>query len=76
MAYHSKWSDRRKASRVKPFIYLMVEVIILVSLCWFVSLLDILIITILVSLGAIYLFMTSSLPRYNKILKRQKFSKH
>jgi len=76
MGYHSKWSDRRSSSRVKPFIYLMVEVIILVSLCWFVSSLDILIITILVSLGAIYFFITSSLLRYNKILKRQKYSKH
>jgi len=76
MEYHSKWSDRRRSSAVKPFIYLMIEVIILVSLCWFVSLLDILIITILVSLGAIYFFMTSSLSRYSKVLKRQKYSKH
>ena len=76
MEYHSKWSDRRTASALKPFIYLMIEVIILLMLCWFVSYLDILIITILVSLGAIYFFMTSSLSRYNKVLKRQKYSKH
>ncbi len=73
MGYHSKWSDRRNASAVKPFIYLLVEVIILVSLCWFASLLDILIITIFVSLGAIYFFITSCLVRYRKVIKRQQY---
>ena len=76
MEYHSKWPDRRRTSALKPFIYLMIEVIILLMLCWFVSYLDILIITILVCLGAIYLFMTSSLPRYDKVKKRQQYSKH
>ena len=76
MEYHSKWSNRRTASGIlKPFIYLMVEVIILLALCWAVSLLDILVITILVCLGAIYLFITSSLTRYRKVIKRQKYSK-
>ncbi len=77
MEYHSKWSDRRTASGIlKPFIYLMVEVIMLLALCWFVSLSDILAITILVCLGAIYFFITSSLSRYHKVIKRQKYYKH
>ncbi len=76
MEYHSKWSDRRTASALKPLIYLMIEVIILLMLCWFVSYLDILIITILVCLGAIYFFMTSSLSRYRKVIKRQKYNKY
>ena len=77
MEYHSKWSDRRRAvGRLKPFIYLMVEVMILLALCWFVSLSDILAITILVCLGSIYFFITSSLSRYRKVIKRQKYYKH
>jgi len=76
MEYHSRLSDRRRASGVKPFIYLMIEVIILGMICWFVSFLNILILTILVCLGAIYFFFISSLPRYSKVKKRQKYLKH
>ncbi len=77
MEYHSKWSDRRTASgNLKPFIFLIIELTALLMACWLVSLFDILFITILVCLGAMYLFMTSSLPRYDKVKKRQKYSKH
>ncbi|RRS30604.1 MAG: hypothetical protein P794_06575 [Epsilonproteobacteria bacterium (ex Lamellibrachia satsuma)] len=76
MEYHSRLSDRRRASTVKPLVYLVIEAIILGAVCWFVSYLNILILTVLVCLGAIYFFLTSSLPRYNKIIKRQKNSKH
>jgi len=77
MEYHSKWSNRRRASGIlKPFIYLMVEVIILLALCWFVSLSDILAITILVSLGSIYFLITSSVVRYQKVIKRQQYYKN
>ena len=76
MEYHSKLSNRRRASVVKPLFYLLIEGIILVSLCWFVSFLHILLLTILVCLAAIYFFVTSSLSRYNKIKKRQKYYKH
>ena len=75
--YYSKWSDRRTAQgSLKPFIYLVIEFIVLLMLCWFVSLFDILIITIFAGLGAMYFFMTSSLPRYNKVKNRQKYSKY
>lgn len=77
MEYHSKWSDRRTASgNFKPLMFLIIELIALLMACWLVSLFDILLITILVCLGAMYLFMTSSLPRYDKVKKRQKYSKH
>jgi len=77
MKYHSKWSDRRVASgNLKPFMYLILETVALLMACWLVSLFDILLITILVCLGAMYLFMTSSFPRYNKVKKRQKYSKY
>jgi hypothetical protein len=33
-------------------------------------------ISVPVSLGAIYLFMSSTLPRYNKVIKRQKYSQY
>ena len=77
MKYHSKWSDRRTAvGNLKPFMFLIIELIALGMACWLVSLFGIFFITILVCLGAIYLFMTSSLPRYNKVKKRQKYSKY
>ena len=77
MEYHSKWSNRRVASGgFKPFIFLMIEVAVLAMACWFVSLFDVLGVTILVSLGAIFLFVTSSLSRYRKVQKRQKYYKN
>ena len=77
MEYHSKWSNRRTASgRLKPFLYLMVEVMLLVTVCWFTSFVGILAVTILVSLGAIFFFMTSSLSRYRKVIKRQQYYKN
>ncbi len=77
MQYHSKWSDRRTASgSLKPFIFLTIEFSALLMVCWFVSLFNILVITILASLGATYFFMTSSLSRYRKVKMRQKYSKY
>ena len=77
MRYYNKWSDRRSASgNLQPFMFLIIELIALLMACWFVSLFGILVITILVCLGAMYLFMTSSFPRYNKVKKRQKYSKY
>jgi len=77
MKYNSRWSDRRIASGdLKPFMFLIIEVIALMMVCWLVSLFGILFIAILAYLGAIYFFMTSSLPRYNKVKKRQKYSKY
>lgn len=77
MSYYGKWDDRRMASgKLAPFIFLIIEIIALLMTCWFVSLFGILFITVIVSVGAIYLFMSSSLPRYNKVIKRQKYSEY
>jgi len=74
--YRSKWSSRRKASGIfKPLLYLMIETIIMVLLCWFISFLDILPLTIVVALGIGYFWFTSSLKRYNKVIVRQKYDK-
>jgi uncharacterized membrane protein YbaN (DUF454 family) len=73
--YYTKWSNRRTASgKWKPFIYFLLEIIALAMFCWLVSLFHILIVTLVVILGAIYIFITSSLPRYRKVYKRQKYS--
>ncbi len=77
MRYYNKWSDRRSASgNLQPFMFLIIEVIALMMVCWLVSLFGILFITILACLGAIYFFMTSSLPRYRKVKMRQKYFKY
>ncbi|RLA69861.1 MAG: hypothetical protein DRG09_04685 [Epsilonproteobacteria bacterium] len=73
MKYQNKWDERRIASGgLKPFIFLIMEIAALLMICWFVSLFGVLFITVLVSIGAIYFFMSSALPRYNKVKKRQK----
>jgi len=75
--YYTKWSDRRTAHGiVKPLLYLIIESTALVMLCWLVSLFNILVLTLLAVLGAIYFFMTSSLPRYKRARKRQKYSEY
>ena len=77
MEYKNKWTDRRRASdSLRPFIFLLMEIIALLMVCWVVSLFGVLFITILVSVGAMYFFMSAALPRYNKVVKRQKYSQY
>lgn len=77
MEYHGKSTERRSANGImKPMAFLMFEVIVLASLIYFIYLLDILIITILSALGAIFFFITSSLVRYRRVRKRQKYNHH
>jgi len=77
MRHYEKWADRRMASgKMKPFIFLAMEITALLMACWFVSLFGVIYISVLVSLGAIYLFMSSSIPRYNKVMQRQKYSQY
>jgi len=75
--YYTKWSDRRTAHGIaKPLLYLFIETVALAMLCWLVSLFNILILTLLAVLGAVYFLMTSSLPRYRWAKKRQKYSEY
>ncbi|PHS42289.1 MAG: hypothetical protein COB07_00685 [Sulfurovum sp.] len=77
MRYYDKWADRRMSSgKLQPFIFLIMEISALLMACWFVSLFGVLFITALASLGVVYFFMSSSLPRYNKVIKRQKYSQY
>lgn len=77
MRYNDKWSDRRTAAGgFKPFFFLMLEIIALVIICWVVSSFGVLFVSVLVSVGAIYLLMTNSLPRFNKVIKRQRYSQY
>ncbi len=77
MRHHDKWADRRMAlGKLKPLIFLIMEISALLMTYWLVSLFDVLFITVLVSLGAIYLFMRSVLPRFKKVIKRQKYSQY
>ena len=77
MNYNNKWSDRRtSASSFKPFLFLMLEAFALLMICWIVSSFDVLFMTVTVSVGAMYLFMRTSIPRFNKVIKRQKFSQY
>ena len=77
MRHYDKWADRRMSSnKLKPFIFLLIEAVALLMICWFISLFGILLMNVLVSVGALYFFMTSALPRYRKVIKRQKYSQY
>jgi hypothetical protein len=77
MKYISKWSDRRSAQgSIKPLMYMVIEIISLLMACWFVSVFNFLIVTIIAYLAAFYYVITSVLPRYKKVLKRQKYSQY
>ncbi|MBD3788989.1 MAG: hypothetical protein IE885_01265 [Campylobacterales bacterium] len=71
------FQERRGSSFIKPLIFLLIEAGGLALVCWLVHLFfHIVLITVFASFGAIYFFMISSLPRYWRVLKRQKYYKH
>jgi len=77
MNYTSKWSDRRSAQgSIKPLLYMIIEIISLLMACWLVSAFNFLIVTIIAYLVAFYYVITSVLPRYKNVLKRQKYSRN
>lgn len=70
--YH-KWHDRRHASKVKPLAYLLVEFFLYTLAVWFTFKAGPLWLTIIVGVGLLYYFLTSSLSRYRKVKERQHF---
>jgi len=62
---------RAKGRNSKPLTYLLSEAFILLLLVFFVSFADILPVTIMAALAAVFYFMVSCLPRYRGIKKRQ-----
>jgi len=70
--YH-KWKDRRHRSAIKPLLYLIVELLLMVLLCFIVSKFEILLLNILVAVGCIYFFIISSWKRYRMVMERQKY---
>ena len=64
--------DRRSKGRnSKPKRYLFVEFLLLVLVVFVISLFKIKFITVLAAVVALYFFIMSCIPRYNKIMKRQ-----
>lgn len=72
--YH-KFKDRRHKSDTKPLLYLLVELLLISLLCWIVFQFKILILNVLVVIGSIYFFITSSWKRYQDVRERQKYYK-
>ena len=72
--YH-KFKDRRHRSAIKPFLYLMMELALFGILCWIVFQFDILLLNVLVVVGSLYFFITSSWKRYQNVRARQKYYK-
>lgn len=73
---YRKHQDRRHKSAVKPLLYLILEFILLAIVCLMVHfLVELTIIHVLVVVGALFFFITSSLKRYRMVRDRQKFYK-
>ena len=71
--YH-KHKDRRHKSAVKPFIFLLLELLALTLVCVLVFFqVEFVIVKVLVVLGAIFFFIMSSLKRYRRVRDRQRF---
>ncbi|PHS34497.1 MAG: hypothetical protein COA92_00970 [Sulfurovum sp.] len=77
MRYNTKWSDRRSAAGSnKPFIYMFLEIITILMACWLISKFDFLIVSIISYLVGMYYIITSVIPRFKKVMKRQKKSQY
>jgi hypothetical protein len=72
--YH-RWKDRRKSSAVKPLVYLLVELGIMVLISWVAFILVPLWVSVPIIVALLYLFMTNCLKRYRTVRDRQKFYK-
>jgi len=69
----SRGKDRRAKGRTKwPEIYLSVEIITMLSIEYVVYLIGYKILTVFVALFLIFIFLRSSLPRYRRVISRQK----
>jgi hypothetical protein len=62
---------RSKGKNKKPEIYLLVEFLVLFFIVSLISLINIKWLTILSAVGAIFIFIISSIPRYKKVHNRQ-----
>jgi len=75
MKFHGIWSDRRTArGKVKPFIFAVLEISVLLMCIWVITTFDILILAALSYMGAMFYIVTTVIPRYKKAIKRQKNS--
>lgn len=78
MSYNNKWSDRRDASGLlRPRLFLLLEVIIYISLLIVIHYaFNMRGLTLFGFFVALYFFITSSLTRYKRVIRRQKYSKY
>lgn len=72
---YNRWLERRHSSNWKPRIYLVVEVIALLSFTAFAYLILPTPLAVVTGVGVLYYFYFSSLSRYIRVRDRQRFSK-
>ncbi|MDD2451828.1 MAG: hypothetical protein PHU67_07950 [Sulfurovum sp.] len=72
---YNKWKERRHRSFIKPKLYLLVELLLMAVLCFIVFQCGIVLLNVLVVVGCIYFFITSSWKRYRMVMERQKYYK-
>ncbi len=62
---------RSKGKNSKPLIYLLIEIFVLSIAVFFISLMELPLLTGVSALGAIFYLLVSCVPRYKKIRARQ-----
>jgi len=69
----SRGKDRRAKGRTKwPEVYLGVEILVMIVIEYVVYLLGYKVLTIIMALVLIFIFLRSSIPRYKRVVSRQK----
>jgi len=66
--------ERRTAlGKFKPFLYMVLEIVALLMLCWLVTKFDILYLSTVLYIGTMFYIVTSVIPRYQKAMRRQEY---
>jgi hypothetical protein len=71
----TKWKEKRTAvGKVKPYIFAGLEITALLMCIWLISTFNILLLSTLSYLGAMFYIVTTVVPRYKKSIYRQKYN--
>lgn len=76
MNYRLKYKQRTAQSLFKPTIYIILELILLSLIIYVVIEINSTLFTVVSIFGAIYYFVTSSIPKFTRVIKRQEINQH
>ena len=72
MGHQTKRIERRTAiGKVKPYLFIILEVCALVMFSWLVTIFDILYLSVFTYIMSMFYVVTSVIPRYKQAMRRQ-----